>query len=330
MICKKCGNEIQDDARFCSGCGAAISQNKRGLPTINRRFWITSGILILFAVLIFFILKGCSSGQAPILEFLSMHQEIDTVGEVTELLGKPDDVVSSDDGCAAYKYDEQYFVVNAPFEQYSEDIDMSKEMVWAFKVEKGGSLTKDAKVGDTFAELSEIFTFSSDVPQEGNIASADIVVNDVMFRVTFQFDGSEASFKSVAANIRFLTEESQPENGKVFTNIYGIYVTGNTELAEEAGNVLIEQIACPWESSFCYGYVFNNGYINYEGYHSTYSNVSVSVNEDPRYPYTGTILIQATRTTNGQNYSLTVTYDWQATDYGDYCNFDYLNEHIVG
>ena len=112
-------------------------------------------------------------------------------------------------------------------------------------------------------------------------------------------------------------------------NSYGIYVSGNTELAKLAGNTLIDKLKCPW-SDYCYGYVFANGCTFRNGSFNTYSDISVSVNENPSYPYTGTILIQATRTTDGVQYPLQVTYDWEAVDYGDYCNFTWRNEQIYG
>lgn len=141
-----------------------------------------------------------------------------------------------------------------------------------------------------------------------------------------------SDFKSGSGAYEELESENaiEPTTEAAPSNNYGIYVIGNTELARLAGNTLIDKAACPWESDYCYGYVLKNGDYDSDGTFSSYSNVSVAVNEDPSYPYTGTIVIQATRTTNGQQYSLRVTYDWDAVDYGDYYNFTWRNEHIYG
>ena len=133
------------------------------------------------------------------------------------------------------------------------------------------------------------------------------------------------------ADIEYQTEASQeiyidPPS----SNSYGIYVTGNTELARMAGDTLIEKAAwCGWDD-YSYGYVLKNGHTDSEGLFSSYSDISVSVNEDPYFPYTGQIVLQATRYTSGKYYPLQVIVDWEATDYGDYYNFTWTNTQING
>lgn len=113
-------------------------------------------------------------------------------------------------------------------------------------------------------------------------------------------------------------------------NSYGIYVSGNTELAKLAGNTLIEKAKwCGWYD-YSYGYVLINGKSNRDGSYDTYSDISVAVNENPNNPYTGQIIVEATRCTDNVYYPLRVTVDWEATDYGDYYNFTWTNTDIYG
>lgn len=139
-------------------------------------------------------------------------------------------------------------------------------------------------------------------------------------------DSSKELSSKESGRTKLVSEEpTDPPIG----NSYGIYVSGNTKLAKLAGNTLIDKCTCPWSDS-CYGYVLTNGCTFTNGAFNTYSDISVSVNEDPSYPYTGTILLKATRTTDGVQYPLKVTYDWKAVDYGDYYNFTWSNEQIYG
>lgn len=140
-------------------------------------------------------------------------------------------------------------------------------------------------------------------------------------------DSSKELSSKESGRTKLVSEEpTDPPIG----NSYGIYVSGNTELAKLAGNTLIEKAKwCGWYE-YSYGYVLINGMSNNNGSYDTYSDISVAVNENPNNPYTGTILLKATRTTDGVQYPFKVTYDWKAVDYGDYYNFTWSNEQIYG
>lgn len=123
-------------------------------------------------------------------------------------------------------------------------------------------------------------------------------------------------------------ESSEP----VSSNNYGIYVSANTDLARRAANTLIDKAGWCGYGDESYGYVLINGRYNQSDGMQTYYNYTVSANEDPMYPYTGTIVLTATRHSESTNcdYPLTVTVDWEATDYGDYYNFTWTNTDIDG
>lgn len=130
------------------------------------------------------------------------------------------------------------------------------------------------------------------------------------------------------------SDNSSSSSAPVSSNNYGIHVSANTELARKAANTLIDKAAwCGFVNyEYSYGYVLTNGRYSESDGMQTYSNYTVSANEDPMYPYTGTIVLTATRHSESTNcdYPLTVTVDWEATDYGDYYSFTWTNTHING
>lgn len=140
-------------------------------------------------------------------------------------------------------------------------------------------------------------------------------------------DSSKELSSKESGRTKLVSEEpTDPPIG----NSYGIYVSGNTELAKLAGNTLIEKAKwCGWYD-YSYGYVLINGKSNRDGSYDTYSDISVAVNENPNNPYTGQIIVEATRCTDNLYYPLRVTVDWEATDYGDYYNFTWTNTDIYG
>lgn len=128
----------------------------------------------------------------------------------------------------------------------------------------------------------------------------------------------------------YIEKPTEPPTSPLSSNSYGIYVTGNTELARLAGNTLIDKAS--WgglSGNASYGYILTNGNV-YNDVRHTYSDISVSVNEDPKNPNTGHIVINATRCTNNIYYPLRITVDWKATDYGDYHTFTWSNTDIYG
>ena len=128
------------------------------------------------------------------------------------------------------------------------------------------------------------------------------------------------------------TDDSSSSSAPVSSNNYGIHVSANTELARKAANTLLDKASWCGYADESYGYVLTYGRYSESDGMQTYYNYTVSANEDPRYPYTGTIVITATRHSDGTNcdYPFSVTIDWEATDYGDYYNFTWTNIDING
>lgn len=144
---------------------------------------------------------------------------------------------------------------------------------------------------------------------------------------------SETYMYDLTMDILFngITEEPTPTEPPVTSsNMWNIYVTGNTDLAVMAGNTLIDKAG--YLDSRTYGDVLSNGRTDSDGVYHSYSNVSVAVNESPTKPMTGTIVVNATRTdsSTGMNYPLTVTVKWEATDFGDHVKFTWLSKDING
>ena len=71
-------------------------------------------------------------------------------------------------------------------------------------------------------------------------------------------EGSHEYVDGIAACI-FGYEEPQTEPPASSSNSYGIYVTGNTDLAEQAGNTLVDKASFCGYADESYGYVFTYG-----------------------------------------------------------------------
>ena len=76
MVCRKCGKEFDDKARFCDGCGATIKQSTKN-KTKNKRF--TSVATVIGTVLIIFVLAFLKIGSQ-----VGFHKVIDIFNSIIE------------------------------------------------------------------------------------------------------------------------------------------------------------------------------------------------------------------------------------------------------
>ncbi len=79
MVCRKCGKEFDDKARFCDGCGATIKQSTRNIiqknKTKNKTF--TSVAPVIGAILIIFVLASLKIGSQ-----VGFHKVIDIFNSI--------------------------------------------------------------------------------------------------------------------------------------------------------------------------------------------------------------------------------------------------------
>jgi hypothetical protein len=185
--------------------------------------------------------------------------------------------------------------------------------------------------------IKEVLSESISSPEEDNIYYAS--VDGVSYKIyceKYEYADGIYSWISISRSSNDpknepITPQTPTDPPATSSNMYGIYVTGNTDLAVMAGNTLIDKKEFGY-SGMTYGDELTNGTTYSDGSYQTYSDISVAVNENPSKPMTGTIIVSATRTNTatGNSYPLTVTVDWKATDYGDYMNFTWLSEDING
>lgn len=118
-------------------------------------------------------------------------------------------------------------------------------------------------------------------------------------------------------------------------NSWGIYVTGNTDLARLAGNTLIDKADFMGYYSKTCGDVFVNGHVHVSNndfepdHYRTFTDVSISVNESSTKPESGTIIIECKEYFDGEIMHNGYKIKWSAKDYGDHTTFtwgtwDYL------
>ena len=140
-----------------------------------------------------------------LLEFLA----VDTIGELVNVLGQPDEIGPYREATSAYCYDNIGFGSLVSYYDYDASVNpqvynMPDERIWAMEVYPGGYFTEDVWVGMTFEELSQYFYFDLKHPEAdessgGYAADANIQFKGRTYSFTFKFDDYRPEAKSTNA-----------------------------------------------------------------------------------------------------------------------------------
>lgn len=144
------------------------------------------------------------------LDFVSNYPEIETFGELIDVLGPPDEIMPYREATCAYCYDNIKFGCLVSYYDYDGNVNfqvnnISNEKIWTMEVVEGGYLTEDIWVGMTFEELSKYFHFDLKHPETdetnggGYTADASIHFGESVYSFTFKFDDYRPEAKSTNA-----------------------------------------------------------------------------------------------------------------------------------
>ena len=144
-----------------------------------------------------------------LLEFLADYPTVDTIGELVNVLGQPDEIGPYREATSAYCYDNIGFGSLVSYYDYDASVNpqvynMPDERIWAMEVYPGGYFTEDVWVGMTFEELSQYFYFDLKHPEAdessgGYAADANIQFKGRTYSFTFKFDDYRPEAKSTNA-----------------------------------------------------------------------------------------------------------------------------------
>lgn len=178
MVCRKCGNEMQNDDVFCSKCGmknegedvqkdATVleSETVKGLQVDSgqikknkrKRRFIVGGII--FVLVIIFMLAG--GEEASPIELMPIMAREMSRQEIKDYLGEPDEIMYDDEEKYYYIYDDVLTIMGSNEKLSNMALTMSPN------IDQNKYKLHEVKLGDSYSDIIRTYNVQEKGEREG-------------------------------------------------------------------------------------------------------------------------------------------------------------------